>query len=310
MFMGRRPSAFTLVELLVVIGIIAVLISILLPTLSRVRKQADATKCSANLHGMVQAATMYTITNKVYPPGRLEKLAPGMGAYGLGDGEDQYRPRWYELLGAQVRQFACSTPKANEDDTWTISNGWFLCPSVPEWINSRNYPYGYNHQFLGNARPKGGWVSGSRSWINYPVPASRIRAASDTVMIADSLGTAVTKGKLQRQMYYADGTKDPDAVGNKGYLLDPPRLTNEADRADVELPPNYRSGPDARHAGNKVNVAFCDGHVSAMTIGELGYALNADGSIPLNGVGTAGGAAATNRLFAGTGQDADPPPNR
>jgi prepilin-type processing-associated H-X9-DG protein len=256
---------------------------------------------------MVQAATMYAGANRVYPPGRLEKLAPGMGSYGLGDGEDQYRPRWYELLGAQVKQFACNSPKANEDDTWTIGNAWFLCPSVPEWINSRNYAYGYNYQFLGNARPKGGWASGSRRWINYPVPSSRIRAASETVMIADAMGTAVTKGRLQRQGYYADGTKDPDAVGNKGYLLDPPRLTGDSDRADVELPANYRSGPDARHAGNKVNVAFCDGHVSAMTIGELGYALNADGSIPPNGVGTTGGAAASNRLFSGYAQDADPP---
>ena len=73
---SRRLLAFTLVELLVVIGIIAVLMSILLPTLGRVRKQADAAKCASNLHGMVQAVTMYTVTNRVYPPGRMEKLAP------------------------------------------------------------------------------------------------------------------------------------------------------------------------------------------------------------------------------------------
>jgi prepilin-type processing-associated H-X9-DG protein/prepilin-type N-terminal cleavage/methylation domain-containing protein len=301
--------AFTLVELLVVIGIIAVLISILLPVLGRVRKQADATKCAANLHGMAQAATMYAGAYKVYPPGRLEKLMPGQGQYSVGDGEDQYRPRWYELLGGQVKQFASSSPKANEDDTWTISNSWFLCPSVPEWINSRNYPYGYNHQFLGNARPKGGWSSGSRNWINYPVPSSRIRAASETVMIADSMGTAATRPRAQRQGYYADGTKDQDAVGNKGYLLDPPRLNDDSDRADVELPPNYRSGPDDRHGG-KVNVAFCDGHVSAMTITELGYAMNTDGAILTRGTGTAGGAAATNRLFSGNGQHVDPPATR
>jgi prepilin-type processing-associated H-X9-DG protein/prepilin-type N-terminal cleavage/methylation domain-containing protein len=307
--MRRRRSAFTLVELLVSIGIIAVLMSILLPTLGRVRRQAESTKCAANLHGMAQAATMYAAAYRVYPPGRLEKLVAGAGQYGLGDGADEYRPRWYELLGAQVKQFANSTPKANEDDTWTISNPWFLCPAVPEWINSRNYPYGYNHQFLGNARPKGGWSSGSRHWVNYPVPSSRIRAASETVMIADSMGTAVTKPRTQRQGYYNDGTKDPDAVGNKGYLLDAPRQTSASDRADVELPPNYHTGPDARHAG-KVNVAFCDGHVDALSITEMGYALNVDGSIPLSGTGTAGGPAATNRLFSGTAQDVDPPAAR
>jgi prepilin-type processing-associated H-X9-DG protein len=284
-----------------VIGIIAVLISILLPTLSRVRSHGDALKCSTNLHSMAQAWQMYANAYKVCVPGRLEKIDPNAPQYGLGDGGDEYRPRWYELLGAQAQQYANPNPKAVEDDKWQISNPWFLCPTVPDWNNSRNYPYGYNYQTLGNARPKGSRTAwGSKIWINYPVPAGRIRAAAETVMIADSLGTAVTKPKTARQGYYNDGTKDQDALCNKGYLLDPPRLTAESDRADVELPPVYRSGPDARHMG-KANVAFVDGHVALMTLQDMGYVVNLDGSIATNPPG------ATNRLFSGTGQDDDPP---
>jgi prepilin-type processing-associated H-X9-DG protein/prepilin-type N-terminal cleavage/methylation domain-containing protein len=297
-----RRRAFTLVELLVVIGIIALLISILLPTLGRVRKQGNATKCAAHLRGMGQAWRMYETQYKICVPGRLEKLAAGAPSYSIGDG-DQYRPRWYELLGATVGQIANKNPSPVEDDTWQIENEWFLCTEVPDKRNSRNYVFGYNYQFLGNARPKGGWTSGSRNWINYPVPTSRIKNAAETVMAADSMGTAAGVPKSQREGYYEDGKKAEDAYQNKGYLIDPPRLTPNSDRADVELAPHYRSAPEERHLG-KANVLFVDGHVQPMTLKEMGYNVLDDGTV------TQDGGNATNRLFSGNGQDDDPPSNQ
>jgi prepilin-type N-terminal cleavage/methylation domain-containing protein len=61
--------AFTLVELLVVIGIIAILIAILLPALQRAKEQANAVKCSNNMKQLMTAFITFAHDNKGHLPG-------------------------------------------------------------------------------------------------------------------------------------------------------------------------------------------------------------------------------------------------
>ena len=74
---GRSAGrAFTLVELLVVIGIIALLIAILMPALTHARQQAARTACAAKLHSIMQAAQMHTLDHQGYYP--LAGVLPGI----------------------------------------------------------------------------------------------------------------------------------------------------------------------------------------------------------------------------------------
>ena len=76
MKLSNRKTGFTLVELLVVIGIIALLISILLPSLNRARETANRVKCASNLRQLCASLLNYATDYKGKFPPNINTLVP------------------------------------------------------------------------------------------------------------------------------------------------------------------------------------------------------------------------------------------
>lgn len=163
--MSRRiRSAFTLVELLVVISIIALLIAMLLPALSKARTAANEASCQNNLAGLGQGQAAYTADNDQFfmPSDRWvwsESRFPGPGQKNATSADNQlsgasnsndastydsvYQGLMYEYFNVQ-EAYVC--PVANEV---LPKRQWWANPDqmVRSYVQNWNLgPYGFNRQ--------------------------------------------------------------------------------------------------------------------------------------------------------------------
>ncbi|MCE9530022.1 MAG: DUF1559 domain-containing protein [Planctomycetes bacterium] len=128
MRLGRKlkhKTAFTLVELLVVIGIIALLISILLPSLNKAREQANKTNCLANLRTIGQGMRMYANDFR----DRLPNSNPiGISSQGAAYNEINYvMVEFFKQDARAAGTFHC--PSDADDRQHDITNADFVLPN-------------------------------------------------------------------------------------------------------------------------------------------------------------------------------------
>ena len=114
---SRRSSrsAFTLVELLVVIGIIALLIAILLPALQAARRQANMVKCGTALREIGNAFAMYAHENKGFYPPASWQGGSGGPTYNI-DGTNYSSAIWHSFIAKYVTKTKLGISSSNADE--------------------------------------------------------------------------------------------------------------------------------------------------------------------------------------------------
>ena len=261
---------FTLVELLVVIGIIALLISILLPSLNSARQSAASTVNLSNLRQLGTGLEFYRNDH--------DGLFPTHSSANLtGATPPVPRTRWADRIYPYLEsEDVFTSPLLDERARQTAMKpfnhtirvvGNTLDESDAIYFGG----YGYNYQYLGNSRTPGGLMP-------YQAATGRVRNAVETVAISDTKGSRkgddtfdydsgqyVIDPPLQSFELGSRGsretTADPADGGNYGY--------SGGDGSTPVVVPEHRATPDARNSQDRVAAVFVDGHGVQLPLSEL-----------------------------------------
>jgi prepilin-type N-terminal cleavage/methylation domain-containing protein len=248
----RRPRAFTLVELLVVIGLVAVLLAILLPAIRSARESSRRTVCLSNVRTLIQATLAYATAHDGTLPEASAVNASGDGPLSpRGSGQAPWTsydaggyPGGYTVpsigalllpyLGDGRSMWQCPSAPVNEsgrpttfgDRSFNITgtnpfNGHGGPGEDPNDQFKPNYNYGSGKEFFPNRHSPGVQPFKIREWIARNVSGLRITKASTVpggasavVVFQDRSSTYHTADQVD--IYRA--TEDHDYYASFGYL--------------------------------------------------------------------------------------------